>query len=300
MLKFRRLVLIFLAIIVVIAGGYHSILQSDVFLLEEIIVKENNRIPKETIITASGLQIGVDKIPPIPPFPKVGKGGFSDEEMEKKLLQKFIYIKHVDIKKQVPGTLIIEIVERKPVAIIPFQTANRNVYGLMDIEGFILELVDEFETPADIIILTDVLKEKEERNIFIENKDLPLLLDDFLSSYLSKKLDQKSISIAQNTLMAILKSGECRGEMSIDSKHIEVVTLNLYSKILSINTKNANKITLKLRDDSVVLLSLDYLEDGLCNFKNVFIYHKNKNKHCNYIDARFEGVVYCGGELNER
>jgi hypothetical protein len=68
---------------------------------------------------------------------------------------------------------------------------------------------------------------------------------------------------------------------------------SLYSDILSINTKDANKITLKLKDDSVVWLSSDYLEYGFCNFKTVFL-SKDKNKHYDYIDARFEGLVYCG------
>ena len=69
---------------------------------------------------------------------------------------------------------------------------------------------------------------------------------------------------------------------------------DLSSEILSINTKDANKITLKLKNDSVVWLSSDYLEDELYNFKTVFLYHKDKNEHYDYIDARFGGVVYCG------
>ena len=301
------MVFIFLAVIVVIAGGYHSILQSDVFLLEKIVVKGNNRIPKGTIVNASGMQIGVDKIPPIPSLPKVGKGGFSDDEIEKNLLRKFIYIKYIDIKRKAPGTLIIEVVERKPKAIIPFHTANRNLYGLIDIEeGFILELVDaspsssgcSTETSADMIILTGVLKKGEKGNIFIKDKNLPLLLDDSLSSYLSKKLEKKAIQIAQDTLRFILRNGEPRGGgMFIDPNHRDVVTPDLYSEILSINTKDENKITLKLKNDSVVWLSSDYLEDGLCNFKTVFLYHKDKNEHYNYIDARFGGVVYCGEKV---
>ncbi|MBM3240277.1 FtsQ-type POTRA domain-containing protein [Candidatus Poribacteria bacterium] len=298
-----RLVFIFLAIVVVITGGYHSILQSDVFLLEKVVVKGNNRISTEEIITASGLQIGIDKI-----------YSLSYDEIEKNFLQKFIYIKHADIKREAPGTLIIEIVERKPVAIIPFHTANENVYGLIDIEGFILEVVDASETPADMIILTDVLKEGEEEDIFIKDQksgdfchDIPLLLDDSLSSHLSEKLESKAIQLATDTLRCILEEAspnwivDCR--LSIDdwktSNKQQSTIINplasLYSEILSINTKEANKITLKLKDDSVVWLSSDSLEAGFGNFKTVFL-SKDKNKHYNYIDARFEGLVYCGEE----
>jgi len=285
-----RLVFIFLAIIVVIAGGYHSILQSDVFLLEKVVVKGNNRISTEEIITASGLQIGMDKI-----------YSLSYDEIEKNFLQKFIYIKHADIKREAPGTLIIEIVERKPVAIIPFHTANENVYGLIDIEGFIIEIIDASETPADMIILTDVLKEGEEGDIFIKDHDIPLLLDDSLSSHLSEKLENKAIQLAKDTLRCILEEAKWQdGKMARwqDGKSFSLPSsplASLYSEILSINAKDANKITLKLKDDSVVWLSSDYLEDGICNFKTVFL-SKDKNKHYDYIDARFEGLVYCGEE----
>lgn len=300
-----RLVFIFLAIVVVITGGYHSILQSDVFLLEKVVVKGNNRISTEEIITASGLQIGMDKI-----------YSLSYDEIEKNFLQKFIYIKHADIKRETPGTLIIEIVERKPVAIIPFHTANENVYGLIDIEGFIVEIIDASETTADMIILTDVLKKGEEGNIFITDQksgdhDIPLLLDDALSSHLSEDLEKKAIQLAKDTLRCILEeaSPDSRdaatqewqeGKMAIapllNFRGLSSFPLaSLYSEILSINTKDANKITLKLKDDSVVWLSSDYLEAGFGNFKTVFL-SKDKNKHYNYIDARFEGLVYCGEE----
>ncbi|HIE27017.1 TPA: FtsQ-type POTRA domain-containing protein [Candidatus Poribacteria bacterium] len=252
-----RLVFIFIAIIVVIAGGYHSILQSDVFLLEKIVVKGNNRVPTEKIISASGMQIGVDKISSI-----------SDEEIEKRLLKGVLYIKHVDIKTEIPSTLIIDVVEREPVAIIPFYTTNRKLYGLVDVEGFILEIVDQSNIPEDMIILTGVMKE-------FRIPKFPLFLDDSLYSYFSKRLEEKAFQIAQNTLKKIIMS-------------------DLSSEILSINTKDANKITLKLKNDSVVWLSSDYLEDELYNFKTVFLYHKDKNEHYDYIDARFGGVVYCG------
>ena len=290
-----RCVFIFLAIIVVITGGYHFILQSDVFLLEKIVVKGNNRISTEKIITASGLQIGVDKIPPIPPFPKGDKGEFSDKEVEQNLLQKFIYIKHVDIKRKTPGTLIIEIVERKPVAIIPFHTANKNVYGLIDIEGFILEIIDASETPADMIVLTDVLKKGEEGNIFIRDQEIPLLLDDSLSSHLSEKLEKKAIQLAKDTLRCILEEARWQNGKMATVSSPSCPLASLYSEILFINTKDANKITLKLKNGSVVWLSSDYLEEGFCNFKTVFLY-QDKNKHYNYIDARFGGLVYCGEE----
>jgi cell division septal protein FtsQ len=306
-----RCVFIFLAIIVVITGGYHSILQSDVFLLEKVVVKGNNRISTEEIITASGLQIGMDKI-----------YSLSYDEIEKNFLQKFIYIKHADIKREAPGTLIIEVVERKPVAIIPFHTANENVYGLIDIEGFILEIIDASETLADMIILTGVLREGEEGDIFIKDQDIPLLLDDSLSSHLSEKLENKAIQLAKDTLRCILEEaspdsrdaatrewqdGFSNSEFGMRNAELTSLIPNseiripnsvasLYSEILSINTKDANKITIKLKDDSVVWLSSDYLEDGFCNFKTVFLHNKDENKHYDYIDARFEGLVYCGEE----
>ena len=291
-----RYVFIFLAIVVVITGGYHSILQSDVFLLEKVVVKGNNRISTEKIITASGLQIGMDKI-----------YSLSYDEIEKNFLQKLIYIKHTDIKREAPGTLIIEIVERKPVAIMPFHTANENVYGLIDIEGFILEIIDASETTADMIILTDVLKEGEEGNIFIKDQDIPLLLDDALASHLSENLEKKALQLAKDTLRCILEEAspnwivDCRLMIddwkTLNTQHSTIINpvASLYSEILSINTKDANKITLKLKDDSVVWLSSDYLEAGFGNFKTVFL-SKDKNKHYNYIDARFEGLVYCGEE----
>lgn len=298
----RRWTFIFIAIIVVIVGGYHSILQSDVFLLEKIVVKGNNQIPTEKIISASGIKIGADKV-----------SSLSDEEIEKKLLNKITYIKHADVKTEAPGTLIIEIVEREPVAIIPFHTANGKLYGLIDIEGSIVEIVDQSDIYTDMIILTGVIKEGEEGTISINDESIPLFLDDSLSSYFSQKLSKKAIQIALNILRRILENrnpvnyfGEAQtkppNKMKIsrvtkqrnlvNSEGQLFLTDFLSSEILSINTKDANKITLKLKNNSVVWLSSDYLADGLHNFKTVFLYHKNYD----YFDARFEGTVYCGRE----
>jgi cell division septal protein FtsQ len=254
--------------------------------LEEILVKGNNRIPAEKILTTAKVQIGVDKI-----------YSFSDDKIERKILQEFAYVKQVDIEKKAPGTLIIEIVERQPVAMIPFHTDNKDVYGLIDIDSFILEIVEAYETYKNIIRLTDVLKEGEDENIFINSEDFPLLLDNSLALRLSKKLEKGAIQLTQDTLKCILKIDRLDREETLTTlNHQGVVDSSLYSEILSIKTKNANEITLKLKNGSVVFLSLNYLADGLNNFKTVFFY--NKNRYYNYIDARFKGVVYCGEEIN--
>jgi len=160
-LKIGRLCLsVFVAIAITTIGFYHFVLQSDLFLLKEISVIGNNRTPQNKIIKESGLVIGVDNIYSLPL-----------RELEKKLEDKFSYIKNSTLTKKMPGLITIKVVEREPVALIVHENAiypphiRKGETGkakvedlaplpsdlgelnfLVDIEGFVLEIIEDVES----------------------------------------------------------------------------------------------------------------------------------------------------------
>jgi len=112
-LKIGRLCLsVFAAIAITTIGGYHFVLQSDLFLLKEISVIGNNRTPQNEIVKESGLVIGVDNIFSVPL-----------RELAKKLEDKFSYMKNATLTKKMPGLITIKVVEREPVALIVHENA---------------------------------------------------------------------------------------------------------------------------------------------------------------------------------
>ncbi len=306
-------------------GGYHLIIQSDLFLLGEISVIGNHRISAEAIISASGARIGIDNI-----------NSLSGESIERRIIQKFSYISQLQASRQMPKTLIIKVVEHVPVAAIPLETVSGTIYGLVDIDGTLLELLDSLESlnamnavnrrsgssvkrrmeakprEADgfsyptMMQLTGVVQ-SDTKNIDIsfaltklfvphagfngysvkENWSVkfPILLGTQSAAYLHEKFNPKALTLAVKIL-----------------RNIRDIIPDVYADIICINASNPKKISLQLQNGAVVWLSADYLVEGLRNFHTVFheLQLANQSREVEeeyeYMDARFNNMVYWGGK----
>lgn len=109
--------------ILIFASIMVFILSSDIFLLKNIYVTGNKTIPKDDIINLSGLQYGQNLF-----------------KMNKKKIYKNLFnnpkIKAIRIKRILPSSLSIDIIERVAVAAIPYLGSYLNI----DEESLIIEV----------------------------------------------------------------------------------------------------------------------------------------------------------------
>ena len=321
--RIYRVIILLVMVIVGTVGGYHLIIQSDLFLLEEISVIGNRRISEEAIISASGARIGIDNI-----------NSLSGEGIERRIIQKFSYISQLQTSRQMPKTLIIKVAEHVPVAAIPLETVSGTIYGLVDINGTLLELLDSLESlnamnavnrrmeakprEADgfsypiMMQLTGVVQSDTKSidisfaltKLFVphagfngysvkENWSVkfPILLGTQSAAYLHGKFNPKALTLAVKILRNIrdiIPDVDCHE--------------SLYADIVCINASNPKKIALQLQNGAVVWLSADYLVEGLRNFHTVFHelqlakQSREVEEEYKYMDARFNNMVYCGGK----
>ncbi len=110
--------------ILIFASIMVFILSSDIFLLKNIYVTGNKTIPKDDIINLSGLQYGQSLF-----------------KMNKKKVYKNLFnnpkVKAIRIKRILPSSLSIDIIERVAVAAIPYLGSYLNI----DEEALIIEVV---------------------------------------------------------------------------------------------------------------------------------------------------------------
>lgn len=119
-----RLVLLFL----VVSLTYLSVFNTDIFLIKNIQVKGNKNLNKNTIIQGS--------------LCKKGENIFriSREDCEKSI-ENLSYVKEAKIKRKLPNTIIIQIVEREEIAAIPYLGA----LAFIDVEGYVVKIGDKGE-----------------------------------------------------------------------------------------------------------------------------------------------------------
>ena len=334
--RIYRVIILLIMVIVGTVGGYHLIIQSDLFLLEEISVIGNHRISAEAIISASGARIGIDNI-----------NSLSGEIIERRIIQKFSYISQLQTSRQMPKTLIIKVAEHVPVAAIPLETASGTIYGLVNIDGTLLELLDSLES----LNAMNAVNRRMEANGGERMEAKPREADDApprghreadgfsyptmmqLTGVIQSDTKSIDISFALAKLFVphagfngysvkenwSVKFPILLGTQSAAYLHekfnpkiltLAVKTLrnirdiipDAYADIVCINASNPKKTSLQLQNGAVVWLSADYLVEGLRNFHTVFHelqlakQSREVEEEYKYMDARFNNMVYCGGK----
>lgn len=121
-------------LIILLIGAIIYFLMSPLFNIISIEVHGNNKITREEIISLSRIQIGENTY-------KISK----ENTIQK--IKENPYIDTVQIKRQIPNVIIINVTEREATYMIKYG----NAYVYLDNQGYILEISDE---PLNAAIIT--------------------------------------------------------------------------------------------------------------------------------------------------
>ena len=110
---------IFFVLLVLFTG--YVLLQSSIFEVKEIVVKGNQHLPAEKVVAVSGLYTGAN----------IFKIDLTEAGQKLELLP---VLRDVQLNRVMPGTVVIEVEEREPVALVPtgssFVEVDREVVHL--------------------------------------------------------------------------------------------------------------------------------------------------------------------------
>lgn len=141
---FRLLLIIFLIFIMFVLA-----LNTDIFIIDNIKVLGNNKISKDIIINASSINTGenIFKI---------------STRTSKKTIENLPYVKEAEIKRKFPKGILIEIIERKEIV----QIKEISSYGFIDIDGYILDIVDVQNDQLPLLLGFNIGNKKAGDNLF--------------------------------------------------------------------------------------------------------------------------------------
>jgi len=155
--KIKRARIIFATILGMIA--LVLVMLSPLFNVKEIVVENNNKVSDETIVSVSEIKLYKNMFL------------FNKHLTSQKIMKAESYIESVKIHRRLPNKIVIDVVERTPVA----QTKlSDEMYAYIDNQGYILEYSSEkLEIPIINSLRTDVLSMKTQEGLKrLEETDL--------------------------------------------------------------------------------------------------------------------------------
>ncbi|AGB41700.1 cell division septal protein [Halobacteroides halobius DSM 5150] len=191
----KQTILIMIGLLIVLATV--NIIYSNYFQIREIKIIGNHLLSDQYVLNYSKVN-KKDSIFAIDP-----------ENIEDKLL-KLSQLKSVEVRRDLPNIVVIEIQERRPIAIIPFQSS----YQVIDAQGWILEVSNNLFN-WNLPLITGVnIKAQEKRINLSGNIEIAI-------SYLSKLSKKTLVEItevhvtSQGQFLLFLKQG---GEVKLGNK----------------------------------------------------------------------------------
>ncbi|MDO5725374.1 MAG: FtsQ-type POTRA domain-containing protein [Tissierellia bacterium] len=224
-LKWGRIIFL----LVLICAFFYFVLSRSVFNISEILVEGNDKISKEDILEASNLSNDDNYF-------------FLNKKKAKENLESLKYVKLVNIKRKLPFKIEINITEREACAMFPVNEK----YMLIDSDGIILEIVDNFTTNFALIRglkLNDNLTEGENIANFIKSEEQKQFLNSILNSNIFEKtnaitFDDKKIDLVMNKDINVAFGGY----NNVDYK---IKVLNKILEDVEINNIKANMILME-------------------------------------------------------
>ena len=210
-IKRVKFILKLVVIIGIIAGGTTFALVSPIFNIKDIIVTDNNKVPNDTIISLSTLQLEQNIFK------------FYNKNIENKIKEN-PYIEKVTIHRKLPSTVEIKVTER----VAQYAVDYMGKYAYINTQGYILELA---ENNQDMPIIQGASTNEEEFQLGnrLNNEDLNKLEDviaimDVMKQY---KLNEKV------TIIDISNKNEYIIYLADEKKKVHIGdTSNLSNKIL--------------------------------------------------------------------
>lgn len=207
---------LFIILLVVLA----LFLLSDLFNIKTIKVEQNNIISEEEIINLSGLQIDENMF-------KFLKGKIKDN------IKTNPYIKEVQIKRTLNGTVTIQVEER----VATFLLKTEDKYAYIDNQGYILEIVNKADKLTEITGFTEQNIVPGER-LIVENLEKLDTVIKIMEAAQNKNLEKSitTIDISDKTNYLITMKNEKKVIHFGDSSNIN--DKFLYIEALLKDTKN--------------------------------------------------------------
>ena len=225
------------------------------FRVKQISVSGNEHYTQKEVIAALDLSSRQSDVHTI-----------SRSAIEQRLKQKLSYVKQAHLSKSIlKRSLMLEITEREPVALLKYPENSPIRFVLVDLEGYVLEYVESL--PASSSIVTIISTEQQ----------VPSVGD---------RVDSDSVQLALNVLNLALSLAP------------EVV-----STLQTIDTNRSDKITLQFSNLPIVWVSSDFIQTGIYHI-SLFIRNqtmlvekgqRTSNPLNGYLDARFKDAIYWGG-----
>lgn len=197
--KKKKSILIFTIIILIIGGIYAYLLTSPSFTIQEVLIKGNEQISNEKILELAEIKNG-DNI-----FSQLGI-------VTKVKLKQNGYIEDVQIRKNYPNKIEIQIKERKKQFQIKLETEG---YIYIDEQGYILEYgIEKLEIPT--IIGIEIAQADANEKKRLDESDL-----DIMENILQIREQFKNIEIADKITQIQVKD-----EYIVDLEN-EGISINL-------------------------------------------------------------------------
>jgi cell division protein FtsQ len=222
-------------------GGYalvKFIMTSDKFLVKNVIIQGNNKLSAEELKSLIEIEpetriysVDIDKI--------------------KEDIKSNSIIKYAVVRRKLPDTIVINLVERKPFAKFLYR---RKAYEI-DFEGVVIAEIDKNR----------------------ENEKLPEIYGIYIIDgkvELGEKVESLKLEMALKCL-----------------EQVFVSDVSIYFNIVKINISNMQQIVLITDDNIKIQIGNDEIERKLSELAKVLAAKKKEIKSSSYIDLRFGNVV---------
>ena len=206
----------------ILAGALMFFLMSDIFNIKNINIENNEKISSETYVSLSGIQLeqnifAINKLKII------------------ESIKTNAYVEDLKIKRKLPDTIIITTTERKPAYILKYE----NVYAYVDINGYILEISDEYiNVPMILGYITDTEKIIQCNRLCEEDlyrlDDVIKIIDSLKNYEIYDKLTSIDISNKENYKLIFEKDGK----VAYIGDTVDLSTKMLYIKYIIQEQKN--------------------------------------------------------------
>ena len=182
------------------------------------------------------------------------------DEIAQTLKENLVYVLDAEVTKELmEGVLTIHIVERTPSVLLVYRdSSDETIYRLTDLEGAVLNMVNAPESYLGKLTTIEISSEEAPEP--------------------GTRLTSK----------AALQGLEVIRLVRNRAPHLE-------EEILRVFPCDASKIRLELKEHAEAWLAEARIEDGLLNLSALMKNTDVDLRSVAYIDARFQGMVYCGG-----
>ena len=225
------------------------------FRVKQISVSGNEHYTQKEVIAALDLSSRQSDVHTI-----------SRSAIEQRLKQKLSYVKQAHLSKSIlKRSLMLEITEREPVALLKYPENSPIRFVLVDLEGYVLEYVESLLASSSIV------------TIISTEQQVPSVGD---------RVDSDSVQLALNVLNLALS-----------------LAPEIVSTLQTIDTNRSDKITLRFSNLPIVWVSSDFIQTGIYHI-SLFIKNqtmlvekgqRTSNPLNGYLDARFKDAIYWGG-----